>query len=134
MNGKVLCLRGGCEHKALEISQFKFGFEDGKEFLECTENGSKNRSGSYKDKSGNKIVRHFADSTLGERSLVKTYLRKLPARARKSESADFYWKPKDLVLTDDSTSWFTMQPLAALEHNRSPGMEGHHHNKPSFYG
>ena len=46
-------------------------------FLEYTENGSKNRSGSYKDKSGNKIVRHFADSSLGDRcyvSLVKTYL------------------------------------------------------------
>ena len=52
MNGKVLCLRGGREHKALKISQFKFGFEDGKEFLEYTENCSKNRSGSYKDKSG----------------------------------------------------------------------------------
>ena len=60
MNGKVLCLRGGREHKALKISQFKFGTEDGKEFLEYTENGSKNRSGSYKDKSGNKIVRQLA--------------------------------------------------------------------------
>ena len=30
MNGKVLCLRGGREHKALKISQFKFGAEDGK--------------------------------------------------------------------------------------------------------
>ena len=62
MNGKVLCPRGGREHKALKISQFKFGFKDDREFIEYTENGSKNLSGSYKDKSGNKIVKHFADS------------------------------------------------------------------------
>ena len=112
MNGKVLCLRGGREHKALKISQFKFGFEGGKEFLEYTENGSKNRSGSYKDKSGNKILKHFADSSLGEKcyvSLVKTYLSKLPDKAKESESAEFYWKPKDLVPLSDSAFWFTMQ-------------------------
>ena len=110
MNGKVLCLRGGREHK--KISQFKFGFEGGKEFLEYTENGSKNRSGSYKDKSGNKIVKHFAESSLGEKcyvSLVKTYLSKLPDKAKESESADFYWKPKDLVPLSDSAFCFTMQ-------------------------
>ena len=44
------------------ISQFKFGFEDDREFIEYTENGSKNLSGSYKDKSGNKTVKNFADS------------------------------------------------------------------------
>ena len=48
MNGKDLCLRGGREHKGLKISQFTFGFEDSKEFLEYTKNGSKIHSGSYK--------------------------------------------------------------------------------------
>ena len=42
-------------------------------------------------------------------SLVKTYLSKLPAKTKESESTDFYWKPKDLVPTDDSAFWFTMQ-------------------------
>lgn len=43
-------------------------------------------------------------------SLVKTYLSKLTARAKESESAYFYWNPKDLVPTDDFAFWFTMQP------------------------
>ena len=33
MNGKVLCLRGGCEHKDLKLSQFLFGKEGDREFL-----------------------------------------------------------------------------------------------------
>ena len=60
-NGEVLCLRGGHEHKGFKISQLKFGFEDDREFIEYTENGSKNCSGSYKDESGNKIVKHFGE-------------------------------------------------------------------------
>ena len=112
MNGKVLCLRGGRKHKALKISRFKFGFEDDREFIKYTVNGSKNRSGSCKDKSGNKIVKHFADSSLGERCyvfLIKTYLSKFPAKVKESENADFYWKPKDLVPTDEPAFWFIMK-------------------------
>ena len=41
--------------------------------------------------------------------LIKTYLSKLPAKVKESEDADFYWKPKDLVPTDESAFWFTMQ-------------------------
>jgi hypothetical protein len=52
------------------VHSVKFGFEDDREFIEYTENGSKNRSGSYKDKYGNKIVRQFADSSLRERCCV----------------------------------------------------------------
>ena len=48
MNGKILCLRGGREHKTLKVSQFTFGVDEGGEYVVYTENGSKNRSGSYK--------------------------------------------------------------------------------------
>ena len=82
MNGKVYCLRGGREHKALKISQFTSGSDDEGNYIIYTENGSKNRSGTYRDKPGsNKVIKHYANSTLGHRcfvSLVKLYLEKLP--------------------------------------------------------
>ena len=43
-----MCLRGGREHKALKLSQFMFGVDEGGDYIVYTENGSKNRSGSYK--------------------------------------------------------------------------------------
>ena len=64
MNGKVLCLRGGHEHKDLKLSLFSFGKEGDREFLAYTGNGSKNRSGRYKGKAENKIIKHFSDSSL----------------------------------------------------------------------
>lgn len=58
-NGKNLCLRGGHEHYNLKLSQFQFGYEviedNLRDYVVYTENGSKNRSGSYKDKTPNKI-------------------------------------------------------------------------------
>ena len=61
LTGKVFCLRGGREV--------------------YVENGSKNHSGSYKDKASNKSVRHYEDPQLGEQcyvSILKFYLSKLP--------------------------------------------------------
>ena len=43
MNGKVLCLRGGREHKSLKISQFNFGSDQRGDFVVYMENGSKTR-------------------------------------------------------------------------------------------
>ncbi len=54
MNGKMLCLRRGTEHKLLKINQFSFGSGDCVERVTYTENGSKNRSGSYKDSADDK--------------------------------------------------------------------------------
>ena len=91
--GKALCLRGGREHKALKLSQFPFGFVKRCEYVEYTEHGSKNRSGSYKDKADNKVVRHFSDPSLGERCyvyLLKKYFEKLPPKVKESESSEFY--------------------------------------------
>ena len=39
MNGKILCLRGGCEHKTLKVLQFTFGVDEGGEYVVYTENG-----------------------------------------------------------------------------------------------
>ena len=63
MNGKVLCLRGGREHKSLKISQFNFSSDQGGDFVVYTENGSKNRSGTYKEKAGeNKVAKDYANT------------------------------------------------------------------------
>ena len=60
------------------------------------ENGSKNRSGSYKDKpDDNKVTKHYGISTLGDRCyyhVLKFYFEKLSPTVL---SAVFYWKPKD---------------------------------------
>ena len=66
--GKTFCLRGGLEHYALKISQFSFSTEVHnsvqRESVEYVENRSKNRSGSYKDKARNKVVKQYADPSL----------------------------------------------------------------------
>ena len=68
--GKVFCLRGGREHEMLKWSSFQFGIEGSKQFVMYTENGAKNQSGSYKDHSEAKQVKHFANESLGERCVV----------------------------------------------------------------
>ena len=76
LNGKALCLRGR-EHKTLKISQFRFHSDEGGDYVVYQENGSKNRSGSYKDRAENKIIKHYADLTLQEKCYVhvlKCYL------------------------------------------------------------
>lgn len=59
MNGKVLCLCGGQEHKDLKLPQFSFGKERDSKFLVYNKNESKNCSESYKDKAENKIIRQL---------------------------------------------------------------------------
>ena len=87
LNGKTLCLGGGREHRALKLSQFTFGTDDGGDYIVYTENGSKNRSGSYKDKpDDNKVIKHYADSSLGEKCyyrVLKLYTSKLPPKIPK---------------------------------------------------
>ena len=62
------------------------------------ENGSKNRSGSYRDKRQNKVVKHYADPALKERCyglLLKLYFSKLPSQAVSSSTCSFYLQPKE---------------------------------------
>ena len=114
MNGKVLCLRGGREHKALKISQFTFHSDGELEYVIYIENGSKNRSGSYKEKAdSNKVIKHFANPSLGNRcyvTLLKLYLSKLPPKILNDTSSVFYWKPKEVTPVAD-VPWFTLNVI-----------------------
>ena len=114
--GKTFCLRGGREHYALKISQFSFSTEvhNGvqREMVEYVENGSKNRSGSYKDKAKNKVVKQYADPSLGEQCcayLLKTYLSKLPQSA--FEKDVFYLRPKEQKPLSNDEAWFIQVPV-----------------------
>ena len=108
--GKTFCLRGGREHEMLKLSQFQFGTERMFEFVVYTENGSKNRSGSYKDCSEAKVVKHFANKTLGERCvlyLLKLYYSKLPEH---NGDERFYFQPKEAKpRLDLDGPWFKKQ-------------------------
>ena len=110
-----MCLRGGREHKALKLSQFTFGTDDGGDYVVYTENGSKNRSGSYKDKpDDNKVIKHYADCSLGEKCyyrLLKLYISKLPPKTLEDPKAVFYWKPIEKVPLDANAAWFLIQPV-----------------------
>ncbi len=106
-NGKNLCLCGGSEHHRLKLSRFQFGSD----YVEYTENGSNNRPGSYKDKRENKVVRYYADSSLGERcyvSLLKLHFSKLPDDVLRNSANLFYLQPKEEKPLSP-LSWFKRQ-------------------------
>ena len=81
----------------------------------CTENGLKNRSGTYKEKAGdNKVVKHYANTQLSNRCyvfLLRFYLQKLAPKVLEDPDSVFYWKPRDVVPASDSTPWFTLQVI-----------------------
>ena len=113
MNGKVLCLHGGREHRMLKLSQFTFGSDQLGEFVVYVENGSKNCSGSYKDKAdSNKVIRHYSDPSLAEKCdvfILKLYFRKLDPSVFCEESSIFYYRALEKVR--DDKAWFTKQPV-----------------------
>lgn len=95
------------------MSQFQFGKEGSKEFVVYTENGAKNRSGSYKDHSEAKQVKHFTNESLGERCVVyllKLYISKLPDDIGNER---FYFQPKSKS-GDLKSGWFKRQPKHAV--------------------
>ena len=68
--GKMFCLRGGQEHKGLQLSQLK-RYEDRYVYYENT---SKNRNGSFKQLSvKNKVVPFYPSPESGERCPVKIH-------------------------------------------------------------
>ena len=115
-NGKVLMLRGGREHRLLKLSQFIFGEEVGPKgellkYVRYIENGSKNRSGSYRDKSDNKIITQYANSGLGERCyyyIMKFYISKIP-KDYKGDS--FYLRPRSQKPAGQDAPWFICAPV-----------------------
>ena len=95
-----------------KLSQFSFGTDlkdkQPLDYVVYTENGSKNRSGSYKDKSENKHVKHYANPSLKGRCfvfLLKFYFSKLPKALFDDESSVFYWQPKEQT-PPEGIAWF----------------------------
>ena len=90
-NGKNFVLRGGQEHRELQISQI-VRFTNRYEY---TENASKNRSGGLAQLHVvHKKVPIYANPAAGERChvyMLDKYLSKLPAAAK--ERGCFYWQP-----------------------------------------
>lgn len=107
--GKVFCLRGGEEQRALKISQLKRS-RDG-DCYTYTENGSKNRSGTD-TRVANKVVPVYAQPERRPRCLMyllDRYLSKLPEWAK--EQGVLYVRPKkDLPLTPN-TPWYDCVPV-----------------------
>ena len=116
--GMIFCLRGGAEHRELKYSQFKFQEVqdpvDSSEMVmsvQYSEYGSKNRQGLvHQVHLDNKVIRHYANSALGERCFVRLlelYVSKLPELAKKRDI--FYCKPKTNFRKDDI--WFCNAPI-----------------------
>ena len=110
-------LRGGDEHRDLNISQLQF--EDNivdssnpEKLTSCvkyTEHGSKNRPGGrHQLNLENKVVVQYVCPELGEWChvhLMKLYLPKLPSCAKELDA--FYWNPKKNIPSGDDEPWFT---------------------------
>uniref|UniRef100_A0A1X7UMI5 ZMYM2-like/QRICH1 C-terminal domain-containing protein n=1 Tax=Amphimedon queenslandica TaxID=400682 RepID=A0A1X7UMI5_AMPQE len=110
-NGKVLILRGGREHQELKFSQFSFGAERGKNYIQFVEMGSKNRSGSYKSKHSNKVIKHYADPSLGKKCyyyILSFYWQKVH---KHYDGNCFYLQPCPHVPKESDRPWFLCQPI-----------------------
>ena len=105
-NGKNVVLRGGQEHRELQISQI-VRFTNPTRY-EYTENASKNRSGGLAQlRVVHKKVPIYANPGAGERChvyLLDKYLSKLPSAAK--EKGWFYWQPLPSVPADPKVPWF----------------------------
>ena len=90
--GKVFCLRGGQEHRALKLSQLQRCADDRYVYYE---NVSKNRNGSFKQLHvKSKVVPVFACPKAGERCAVRIldqYISRLPEEAKEKDL--FYVRP-----------------------------------------
>ena len=99
--GMYFCLRGGEEHSELNETQTIH-------CLEYTEHGSKNRKGLvHQVHLDNKIVRHYSDSSRGERCIVyltELYRSRLPESAKDKDL--FYCKPKTKFTAEDDCWYF----------------------------
>ena len=117
--GMYFCLRGGEEHRELKMSQLVFkdvaNPSDETQTIRCleyTEHGSKNRKGLvYQVHLDNKIVRHYSDSSRGERCIVyltELYCSRLPESAKDKDL--FYCKPK-MKFTAEDDCWYFDIPI-----------------------
>ena len=103
--GKMFCLRGGQEHRGLQLPQLK----------RCTdwyvyyENTSKNRNGSFRQlRVKNKVVPLYPCPEAGERCpvhILDKYISKLPSEAK--EKNLFYVRPLEKFTTDVDGPWYS---------------------------
>ena len=104
---KMFCLRGGQEHRGLQLSQLK-RFED--KFVYYV---SKNRNGSFKQlRVKNKTVPLYPTPEAGEHCpvhILDRYTSKLPAEVR--EKKLFYVRPLDKVTSNPDMPWYSSVPL-----------------------
>lgn len=95
----------------MKISQFE-RLRDPDRYV-YTENGSKNRSGGYRDlRVENKIVPIYANSEAGDRCHVKqldVYLSKLLPNAQQLDI--FYLRPSATTPDDPTQPWFGRSPI-----------------------
>ena len=101
--GKVFCLRGGVEQRALKPSQFQR--RHGPDHYVYIENGSKNNPGTTV-RVENKVVPVYRKQNSGKCvvSLLEKYLSKLPPAAFKKDI--FYLRPKPLTPVDKAAPWY----------------------------
>ena len=109
--GKMLCLRGGVEHRALKLSQLQRRTQP--DHYIYSENVSKNRNGSFKQLHiKNKTVPIFACAEASDRCpvyLINLYISKLPQKAVKSDL--FYVCPLHVISSDPWSPWYSAVPL-----------------------
>ena len=107
--GKIFCLRGGQEHRALRLSQLQ---RDGDKYV-YYENVSKNRNGSFKQLHINsKVVPMFPCPEAQGRCpvhLLDLYISKLPKEAKEKDL--FYVRPLDKKPQDPNLPWYSAVPL-----------------------
>ena len=107
--GKVFCLRGGQEHRGLQLSQLK-RFDNKYVYYENT---SKNRNGSFKQlRVKSKVVPVYPAPDAGERcpvSILDKYISKLPSEAKEKDL--FYVRPLEIVPDDPDKPWYSGVPV-----------------------
>ena len=103
--GKMFCLRGGQEHRGLQLSQLK-RFEDKYVYYENT---SKNRNGSFKQlRVKSKVVPLYPTPDAGERcpvSILDKYISKLPSEAKEKDI--FYARPLEIIPDNPDKPWYS---------------------------
>jgi hypothetical protein len=107
--GKLFCLCGGKEHRALKLSHLKRGSDK----YVYHENVSKNRNGSFKQLHvRSKVVPVYSCPEAGKRCpvyLLDLYISKLPEEAK--EKDQLYVRPLKKQPDDASKPWYSTVPI-----------------------
>ena len=109
--GKMLCSRGGVEHRSLKLSQFQRKSQP--DHCVYVENVLKNRNGSFKQLHvKSKMVPVYACPEASKRCpvhIIDLYISKLPPKA--VENDIFYVHPLENVPSEPSAPWYSAIPV-----------------------